>query len=62
MAPCEIAGQSEATSEKRYLCLMSERFKVWLRRVGWLGFLFFLIKGLLWLLIPYLIAKGVLSK
>ncbi len=35
---------------------------MWLKRVGWLGFLFFLVKGLLWLLIPYLIAKGFLSK
>ncbi|MBC7891384.1 MAG: hypothetical protein H7Y12_04150 [Sphingobacteriaceae bacterium] len=34
------------------------KLKTWLTRVGWLGFLFFLIKGLLWLLIPYLIAKG----
>ncbi|CCH55016.1 hypothetical protein BN8_04245 [Fibrisoma limi BUZ 3] len=41
---------------------MNERFKLWIKRVGWLGFLFFLIKGLLWLIIPYLIAKGVLSK
>jgi hypothetical protein len=41
---------------------MNERFRFWLKRVGWLGFLFFLIKGLLWILIPYLIAKGFLSK
>ncbi|KAA9353799.1 hypothetical protein [Larkinella humicola] len=41
---------------------MNNRFKIWLKRVGWLGFLFFLIKGLLWLIIPYLIAKGVFSK
>lgn len=45
-----------------YLWRMNERFKLWLKRVGWLGFLFFLVKGLLWLLIPYLIAKGFLSK
>lgn len=45
-----------------YLCCMNERFKYWLKRVGWLGFLFFLIKGLLWILIPYLIAQGILSK
>lgn len=32
----------------------------WLKKVGIVGFLFFLIKGLLWLLIPYLIAKGIL--
>ncbi|ADB37447.1 hypothetical protein Slin_1397 [Spirosoma linguale DSM 74] len=41
---------------------MNERFKYWLKRLGWGGFLFFLIKGLLWLLIPYLIAKGILSR
>lgn len=37
-------------------------FKGLLRVGGWklciLVFLFFLIKGLLWLLIPYLLAKG----
>lgn len=31
---------------------------VWFKRLGWIGFLFFLIKGLMWLIIPYLIAKG----
>lgn len=41
---------------------MNDRVKQWLKRVGWAGFLFFLIKGLLWLIIPYLIARGVLSK
>lgn len=40
---------------------MNDRFKLWLKRVGWLGFFFFLIKGILWLLIPYLIARGILS-
>lgn len=33
-------------------------FKTWIKRVGWVGFFFFLIKGLLWLIIPYLVAKG----
>ena len=33
-------------------------FKQWFKRLGWLGFAFFLIKGLLWLIIPYLVAKG----
>ncbi|MFT4153359.1 alanyl-tRNA synthetase [Parafilimonas sp.] len=32
---------------------MNERktnnFKLWLKRIGWAGFLFFLIKGLIWL-------------
>lgn len=40
-------------------------FKMVLREAGWkvavLLFLFFLVKGLLWLIIPYLIAKGILS-
>jgi len=40
----------------------TDRLKSWLKRIGWVGFLFFLIKGLLWLIIPYLIAKGVLSR
>lgn len=38
------------------------KFKIWLKKVGWAGFFFFLIKGLLWLIIPYLIAKGIISK
>jgi len=28
----------------------------WIKRLGFVGFLFFLVKGLLWLLIPALIA------
>lgn len=35
-------------------------FKTWVKRLGWVGFLFFLIKGLLWLIIPYLVVKGLL--
>jgi len=30
---------------------VSPKFKLWLKRVGWAGFLFFLIKGLIWLAI-----------
>ena len=26
--------------------------RCWLKRLGWAGFLFFLVKGLLWLLLP----------
>lgn len=54
--------ETDQATENQYLYFMNERFKYWLKRVGWGGFLFFLIKGLLWLLIPYLIAKGILSK
>jgi hypothetical protein len=28
----------------------------WIRRLGFWGFLFFLVKGLLWLLLPALLA------
>lgn len=34
----------------------------WLKAVGIAGFLFFLIKGLLWLLVFRLVAKGVIKK
>jgi hypothetical protein len=40
-------------------------FRAILQEGGWkiliIFFMFFLVKGLLWLLIPYLIAKGLLS-
>jgi hypothetical protein len=35
--------------------------RAWLRRLGMLGFLFFLIKGLIWLSIPLMIAMGLWS-
>lgn len=45
----EIAMEKEtATLEKR-------KFKRWLKRFGVAGFLFFLIKGLLWLLVPFVV-------
>ncbi len=37
------------------------RWKKWMVRFGFWGFMFFLIKGLLWLIIPALIAYGVIS-
>jgi hypothetical protein len=27
--------------------------RTWLKRIGWAGFLFFLIKGLIWLIVIY---------
>lgn len=33
--------------------------RAWIGRLGLVGFLFFFVKGLLWLLIPSLIAMGV---
>jgi len=32
------------------------RVKTWVKRLGFWGFMFFLVKGLLWLAIPALIA------
>jgi hypothetical protein len=31
-------------------------FKTWIKKLGFWGFLFFLVKGLLWLTVPALIA------
>jgi hypothetical protein len=32
-------------------------FTLWLKRLGLAGFLFYLVKGLLWIIIPALMAK-----
>ena len=32
------------------------KFATWVKRLGFWGFLFFLVKGLLWLLVPALLA------
>jgi hypothetical protein len=34
------------------------RIRAWAGRLGVLGFAFFLVKGLLWLAIPWFVAKG----
>ncbi len=45
--------------------LKEEGFKGLVQKAGWkvaLGlFMFFLVKGLLWLIVPYLIAKGLIG-
>jgi hypothetical protein len=35
---------------------VQNKTKSWIKRLGFWGFVFFLVKGLLWLLIPALIA------
>jgi len=35
---------------------VQSRTKSWIKRLGFWGFVFFLVKGLLWLIIPALIA------
>jgi hypothetical protein len=56
----------EHTEEKKLECPVphDKRWPMWrfIKRMGIAGFMFFLIKGLLWLIIPYLIAKGIISK
>lgn len=32
------------------------KLATWIKRLGFWGFMFFLVKGLLWLLVPVLIA------
>ena len=39
-------------------CRASCRTVRWVRRFGVAGFLFFLVKGLLWLIVPALVARG----
>ena len=36
--------------------MKSEKIKTWVKRLGFWGFMFFLVKGLLWLLIPAVLA------
>jgi hypothetical protein len=39
-----------------YTVMESGKVKIWIKRLGFWGFMFFLVKGLLWLAIPVLIA------
>lgn len=39
-------------------CRASCRVVRWVRRFGVAGFVFFLVKGLLWLIVPVLVARG----
>lgn len=32
---------------------MNNKLKQWLKRVGWIGVLFFTVKGIIWLIIFY---------
>lgn len=58
-----IANNQSKTEEKKLECPIphGQRKPLWafIKKMGVAGFLFFLIKGLLWLIIPYLIAKGI---
>ncbi len=56
---------TEQTKEKPLTCPVPhpqrKSLMAVLKRMGWMGFFFFLIKGLLWLIVPYLVAKGFLK-
>jgi hypothetical protein len=40
-----------------------DKIIAWLKKLGWAGFFFFLIKGVtLYIILPYLFAQGVLTK
>ncbi|MBW7845176.1 MAG: hypothetical protein H3C45_05950 [Bacteroidia bacterium] len=48
-------------NEKPNATTTNQKLKQWFKRIGLMGFTFFLIKGLLWLIIPYLITKGCIN-
>lgn len=53
--------QSEFVCDYRafwFIVSVVRRMKIptWIKRLGFVGFMFFLVKGLLWLLVPALIA------
>ena len=57
----------EKAQDKPLECPVSQKgrssFKIWFKRLGFAGFMFFLLKGIvLWIIIPYLIAKGLIGK
>jgi hypothetical protein len=57
-------NSNEKVQDKPLECPISiegrNTFKFWFKRMGLMGFVFFLIKGLLWLIVPYFLAKGIL--
>ncbi len=60
-------NQTEKTIEKPLECPIPHKerktFMTWVKKLGFWGFMFFLMKGLiLYIFIPYLIAKGFIGK
>ena len=51
-------GGLPARSCAAYLCRIME----WLKTIGVAGFLFFLLKGLAWLLVFWLISRGIIRR
>jgi mannosyltransferase OCH1-like enzyme len=60
-------NQAEKTIDKPLECPIPHKerktFMSWVKKLGFWGFMFFLLKGLiLYIFIPYLIAKGFIGK
>src|SRR5262245_43017429 len=59
---CALAAEfAGATSGERrnlftFQRVTTARTKIWIKRLGFWGFMFFLVKGLLWLIIPAVVA------
>lgn len=51
-APITAAGE----------CPVGSRTRAWFKRLGFAGFLFFLVKGLLWLAVPALLTMFGMSE
>lgn len=48
-------------TDARQALTRKEKVMKYFKKLGWVGFFFFLGKGLLWLIIPYLAAKGLIN-
>lgn len=55
---CRMLNKDKPQEGQKEVDKSANKFVSWIKRIGIAGFIFFLVKGLLWLLIPYLIAKG----
>jgi hypothetical protein len=59
---CALAAKftSIANRERRNLFefqrVTTGKIKMWIKRLGFWGFMFFLMKGLLWLIVPAVVA------
>jgi len=51
-----ILLSSETRNNLGLTLMNSAKIKTWVKRLGFWGFMFFLVKGLLWLLIPAVLA------
>ena len=49
-----LIGRSQYNCQVRIESGITMKVGTWLKRLGFWGFLFFLLKGLLWLLVPAL--------